>query len=150
MLFQLINLLLVVRIGGINLYKEEIIQGDQSYSSYEFHIHHHLSGISPYFQSNKDQLNPTLPRQCQVTKAAYLVRHGSIYVDDYDYYSIIKPFLKRLKHFRPLKWSKLSFLSRLSYSVARTYSDCRFPGRDRINNLLQGSDRIKEKKVRVT
>jgi len=44
-----------------------------------------------------------------------LIRHGSVYVDDYDYYHVIEPFLHRLKtssnviHFS--KSSDLSFLT---------------------------------------
>ena len=117
MLIQLLTVLLmiIIKIDGINIYKEEIIQGDKTYNSYKFNIYHHLSGISPYFESNNDQLNPTLPDQCQINKIGYLIRHGSVYVDDYDYYHIIKPFLKRLKKSLKLikiKSKKFSFLSK--------------------------------------
>lgn len=87
---------LIIKIDGINFYKEEIIHGDKTYNSYKFNIYHHLSGISPYFETNTDELSPDIPNQCQLNKSIYLIRHGSVYVDDYDYDYIIKPFLKRL------------------------------------------------------
>jgi hypothetical protein len=114
MLIKILNLLLIngiIQIGGIDFYKEELIRGDKTYKTYKFNIYHHLSGISPYFESNNEGLNPNIPEKCQIDKTSYLIRHGSIYVDDYDYYHVIKHFLKRLK--KSINFtSKLSFLSK--------------------------------------
>jgi len=118
MLIKIINVLLIniiIKIEGIDFYKEEIINGDKTYNSYKFNIYHHLSGISPYFESNNDELNPNIPDKCQLDKIIYLIRYGSVYVDDYDYYHFIKPFLKRLnKSLNIIKYksTKLSFLSK--------------------------------------
>jgi len=118
MLIKIISLLLInliIKVSGIDFYRDEIISGDKTYNSYKFNIYHHLSGISPYFDSNNDELNPNIPSTCEIEKSAYLIRHGSVYVDDYDYYHFIKPFLKRLnKSLNMIKYksSKLSFLSK--------------------------------------
>ena len=76
----------------------------------KFDILHHLSGISPYFEWNNDKLNPSVPEGCDVDKTVYLIRHGSVYVDDYDYDYIISPFLKRLN-----KWLNVNESSRFSF-----------------------------------
>jgi hypothetical protein len=113
MLIKIINLLLIIKVNGINFYRDEIIKGDQTYNSYKFNIYHHLSGISPYFDSYNNELNPNLPSKCEIDKVVYLIRHGSVYVDDYDYYDIIKPFLNRLNKslkLMKIKSSKLLFL----------------------------------------
>ncbi|UJR29715.1 hypothetical protein I4U23_017264 [Adineta vaga] len=96
----------------IQLYKDEIILSDRTYPNYKFQILHHLSGISPYFELNSDdKLNPSIPDQCYVDKVSYLIRHGSVYVDDYDYLQIIEPFLKRISK-KDFQNSKLfSFLN---------------------------------------
>jgi acid phosphatase len=113
MLIYILLISLINKIHGIGLHKEEIIVGDQTYNSYKFNILHHLSGISPYFESNNDQLNPSPPQGCEVDKTAYLIRHGSVYVDDYDYYHIIYPFLVRLnKSLNINQSSQFSFLSK--------------------------------------
>jgi hypothetical protein len=112
MLIQIMSLLLI-GINAIDFYRDEIIKGDKTYNSYKFNIYHHLSGISPYFDSNNDELNPNIPSNCEIEKVNYLIRHGSVYVDDYDYYHFIKPFLKRLNkslNLIKLKSSKFLFL----------------------------------------
>ncbi|CAF4454737.1 unnamed protein product, partial [Adineta steineri] len=67
----------------------------------------------PYFESNTDELNPDPPEGCKVDKTAYLIRHGSVYVDDYDYDYIINPFLKRLS--KAVKYVDFSKLPKLSF-----------------------------------
>ncbi|CAF1049042.1 unnamed protein product [Adineta steineri] len=113
--------LLIITINGIHLYKEEIIRAHHTYDKYQFNILHHLSGIAPYFESNTDELNPDPPEGCKVDKTAYLIRHGSVYVDDYDYDYIINPFLKRLskavKYVDFSKLPKLSFLNKWTSPV---------------------------------
>ncbi|CAF1293391.1 unnamed protein product [Adineta steineri] len=76
-----------------------IITAGPTYGSYKFNVLQHLSGISPYFDSNANELSPDPPQGCIVDKAIYLVRHGSIYANDYDYNNTIYPFLQRLQNF---------------------------------------------------
>ncbi|CAF1411314.1 unnamed protein product [Adineta ricciae] len=92
-------------------FNDEILFSDQTYPNYKFHVLHHLSGISPYFSSNNDELSPSVPSECSVDKTAYLIRHGSVYVDDYDYLKIIEPFLKRIKSQNFSQSNIFSFLS---------------------------------------
>jgi hypothetical protein len=106
---------LIIKLEGIHLYKEEIVRSGQTYGQYQFNILHHLSGISPYFESNNDELNPDPPEGCTIDKTAYLIRHGSVYADDYDYDYIIKPFLEGLnKSLNKIDFSKSSELSFLT------------------------------------
>ena len=85
--------------NALEWYDPTVLTGDTTYGSYRFHIQRHLSAISPYFTSNNDGFSPNLPRGCTVKKAVYIVRHGSIYANDYDYNETIVPFLDRLKNF---------------------------------------------------
>ena len=47
-------------------------------------------GIAPYFDSPGVDLDPTVPDSCTIQRAAYLVRHSSIYGNDYDYENVIQ------------------------------------------------------------
>ncbi|CAF2945412.1 unnamed protein product [Rotaria sp. Silwood2] len=87
--------------SAIDLYSQTIITAGPTYGSYKFNVLQHLSAISPYFESNSNGLSPDPPQDCRVNKAIYLVRHGSIYANTYDYNYTIHPFLQRLKH-----WSR--------------------------------------------
>ncbi|POS85329.1 hypothetical protein EPUL_003326 [Erysiphe pulchra] len=75
----------------------------------------HLSGIT--LPSDTDaassSLDPLPPRGCNVTRAAYLMRHGAIHSNDYDFEYYIEPFLLKLAK-TPVNWSiipNLAFLS---------------------------------------
>ncbi|KAF1841414.1 repressible acid phosphatase [Cucurbitaria berberidis CBS 394.84] len=57
---------------------------------------HHLAGIAPYFED--PILDPKPPQGCNVTRAAYLVRHAAIYANDFDYEEYIEPFTDKLKN----------------------------------------------------
>ncbi|UJR29439.1 hypothetical protein I4U23_010651 [Adineta vaga] len=81
----------------IDLSHFSILTSPSSYPSYKFNILHHLTAISPYFDSESNELNPDPPLGCTIDKAIYLVRHGSIYANDYDYEHTIEPFIKRLQ-----------------------------------------------------
>ena len=100
----------------IDLYAEHMIRAGPTYGSYQFNVLQHLSAISPYFESNANTLSPDPPHGCDVSKAAYLVRHGSIYANAYDYSHTIQPFLKHLENLRKsVNFSQvesLAFLSR--------------------------------------
>lgn len=57
-----------------------------------------MSGISPYWsrQSGLDHL----PDTCNVTVAAYYIRHSSIYANDDEFEETMKPFQEKLEHFQ--------------------------------------------------
>ncbi|KAF4163734.1 hypothetical protein CNMCM6936_000446 [Aspergillus lentulus] len=74
---------------------------------------HHLAGISPYFTPNDPQLDTSVPQGCNVTRAAYLVRHAAIYANDFDYESYLEPFIQKLQN-TTQNWSKAGSLSFLS------------------------------------
>ena len=92
-------LCLIANVDGIDFRTPWIISAGPTYSSYKFNVLQHLSAISPYFESNSEGLSPDPPLGCEVDKAVYQVRHGSIYANEYDYTHTIQPFLQRLKNF---------------------------------------------------
>ncbi|CAF3407061.1 unnamed protein product [Rotaria sp. Silwood1] len=108
----------------IDLYPYTIIRAGPTYGSYKFNVLQHLSGISPYFESNTNGLSPDPPQDCRVNKAIYLVRHGSIYANDYDYNNTIHPFLQRLKRWsRELNFSQsteFAFLARWTSPITNS------------------------------
>lgn len=84
------------------------------YSSYTFDPLQHLAGIAPYFESEDPPKSPSPPQGCNVTKAAYLVRHAAINANDFDYESYLEPFIDKLNNHTNINWSstpELSFLS---------------------------------------
>ncbi|CAF4621993.1 unnamed protein product, partial [Rotaria socialis] len=80
---------------AIDLHSPWTMSAGSTYGSYKFNVLQHLTGISPYFESNSEGLNPDPPQDCVIDKVAYLIRHGAIYVNEYDYVSTIQPFLER-------------------------------------------------------
>lgn len=64
--------------------------------NYQFDPLEHLAGIAPYFSPQDPPLSPAPPQGCNVTRAAYLVRHAAIYANDFDYESYIEPFTEKL------------------------------------------------------
>ncbi|RKF56541.1 Acid phosphatase PHO1 [Erysiphe neolycopersici] len=75
----------------------------------------HLAGIT--LPSDSDAATSSLdqlpPRGCNVTRAAYLMRHGAIHSNDYEFKTYIKPFLMKLAK-TPVNWSASSELKFLS------------------------------------
>jgi acid phosphatase len=63
---------------------------------YDFDPLHHLAGIAPTFED--PQIDPAAPQGCNVTRAAYLVRHAAIYANDFDYEEYIEPFVEKLSN----------------------------------------------------
>jgi acid phosphatase len=64
-----------------------------------------------------------VPQGCNVTRAAYLVRHAAIYANDFDYESYLEPFIQKL-HNTTQDWSKagsLSFLSKWSAPITEAH-----------------------------
>ena len=80
------------------------------YSTYNFNPLEHLAGIAPYFEPSDPPRDPSPPQGCEVTKAAYLVRHAAINANDFDYESYLGPFTKKLKN-TAVDWSKIPSLS---------------------------------------
>ncbi|CAD0093485.1 unnamed protein product [Aureobasidium mustum] len=88
-------------------------------AKYTFDPLKHMSGIAPYFEPHDPTSNfdPAPPQGCNVTRAAYLVRHAAIYANDFDYESYIEPFVKKLEASQgnsSVNWDRshaLSFLS---------------------------------------
>lgn len=68
-----------------------------SAAKYTFKPLEHLAGIAPYFEPNDPQFDPAPPQGCNVTRAAYLVRHAAIYANDFDYESYIEPFVEKIE-----------------------------------------------------
>ncbi|KAF3045673.1 hypothetical protein E8E12_011133 [Didymella heteroderae] len=63
-------------------------------AKYTFEPLDHLAGIAPYFED--PQSDPAPPQGCNITRAAYLVRHAAIYANDFDYEEYIEPFTDKL------------------------------------------------------
>ncbi|KAK5109393.1 hypothetical protein LTR62_007059 [Meristemomyces frigidus] len=83
------------------------------YSTYEFNPLQHLAGIAPYFEPADPPRDPAPPQGCQVTRAAYLMRHAAINANDYDYEEYLEPFIQKLAN-STVDWSKIPELSFLS------------------------------------
>ena len=67
-----------------------------AHAAYSFDPLQHLAGIAPYFED--PVLDPKTPQGCNVTRAAYLVRHAAIYANDFDYEEYIEPFTDKLSN----------------------------------------------------
>jgi acid phosphatase len=63
-------------------------------AAYTFDPLQHLAGISPYFED--PLLDPKAPQGCNVTRTSMLVRHASIFANDFDYETYIEPFVEKL------------------------------------------------------
>ncbi|PQE11424.1 hypothetical protein CJF31_00001227 [Rutstroemia sp. NJR-2017a BVV2] len=73
----------------------------------------HLAGTAPPFDPQDPETDPAPPQGCNVTRAAYLVRHAAIYANDFDYEEYIEPFVQKLKN-TTVNWSTIPDLSFLS------------------------------------
>lgn len=82
-------------------------------NSYEFDPLKHLAGVAPPFDPQDPPLDPSPPQGCNVTRAAYLVRHAAIYANDFDYETYIDPFVQKLSN-TTVDWTKVPVLSFLS------------------------------------
>lgn len=82
-------------------------------SAHTFNPLEHLSGTTPYFEPEASPLLPKPPQCCNITRAAYLIRHAAIYANDFDYEAYIEPFVAKLTT-SSIDWSRsrsLSFLA---------------------------------------
>ncbi|CZR54627.1 related to PHO11-secreted acid phosphatase [Phialocephala subalpina] len=82
-------------------------------NSYSFNPLQHLAGTAPPFDPLDPPLGPSPPQGCNVTRAAYLVRHAAIYANDFDYESYIEPFVQKLNN-TTVNWSTIPTFSFLS------------------------------------
>lgn len=82
-------------------------------NAYHFNPLEHLAGVTPPFDPLDSPLDPSPPQGCNVTRAAYLIRHAAIYANDFDYESYIEPFVSKLSN-TTVDWSKIPTLSFLS------------------------------------
>jgi acid phosphatase len=83
------------------------------YSTYEFNPLEHLAGVTPYFEPEDPPRNPAPPQGCEVTRAAYLVRHAAINANDFDYETYLEPFIQKLAN-TTQKWNAIPSLSFLA------------------------------------
>lgn len=82
-------------------------------ASESFNPLNHLAGIAPYRTINDPPLESAPPQGCNVTKAAYLIRHAAIYANDFDYESYLEPFVEKLRN-TTQDWSKTTDLKFLA------------------------------------
>lgn len=82
-------------------------------SSSHFNPLEHSAGIAPYFTPNDPPIQSSPPQGCNVTRAAYLVRHAAIYANDFDYETYLEPFMKKLQN-TTQNWSSTKTLKFLS------------------------------------
>lgn len=83
------------------------------YESYTFDPLEHLAGIAPYFEPQDPPRNPSPPQGCNVTQAAYLVRHAAINANDFDYEEYLEPFIQKHQNHSNVNWvivPELAFL----------------------------------------
>jgi len=87
--------------------------GAFSSTSYHFNPLEHLAGVAPPFDPLDPPLDPSPPQGCNVTRAAYLIRHAAIYANDFDYETYIEPFVQKLSN-TTVDWSNVPVLSFLA------------------------------------
>ena len=99
-------------------------------AKYTFDPLQHLAGVAPYFEPETPSFDPAPPQGCNVTRAAYLVRHAAIYANDFDYESYIEPFVEKVIASQlsnsSVDWSKsrsLSFLSTWQSPISESESE---------------------------
>ncbi|KAH6681529.1 histidine phosphatase superfamily [Halenospora varia] len=82
-------------------------------NQYYFDPIQHLAGVTPPFDILDPPLDPTPPQGCNVTRAAYLVRHAAIFANDFDYETYIEPFVQKLGN-TSVDWTKVPVLNFLA------------------------------------
>lgn len=82
-------------------------------NSYSFNPLQHLAGTAPPFDPLDPPLDPSPPQGCNVTRAAYLVRHAAIFANDFDYETYIEPFVQKLSN-TTVNWTTIPTFSFLS------------------------------------
>jgi len=84
------------------------------YSTYSFNPLEHLAGITPSFEPRDPPTLPSPPFGCTPARAALLVRHAAIYMNDFDYEESIEPFLRKLERHGDIDWSRIPGLNFLA------------------------------------
>lgn len=56
----------------------------------------HLGASTSYHEAHDPPLDASLPEGCEVTRATYLLRHGSTVSDSFEYATFVAPFLEKL------------------------------------------------------
>ncbi|RDW68308.1 phosphoglycerate mutase-like protein [Coleophoma crateriformis] len=82
-------------------------------NSYKFDPLEHLAGTTPTWEPLDPPTDPAPPQGCNVTRAAYLVRHAAIFANDFDYETYIEPFVQKLGNTTE-DWTKIPVLSFLA------------------------------------
>ncbi|KAL3426686.1 Acid phosphatase PHO1 [Phlyctema vagabunda] len=82
-------------------------------NSYSFDPLRHLAGVTPTYEPLDPPTDPKPPQGCNVTRAAFLVRHAAIFANDFDYEEYIEPFVEKLGN-TSVDWTKIPVLSFLS------------------------------------
>lgn len=82
-------------------------------AGYSFDPLQHLAGVAPPFDPLDPALDPAPPQGCNVTRAAYLVRHAAIFANDFDYETFIQPFTQKLAN-TTVDWSQIPALAFLA------------------------------------
>lgn len=91
--------------------------------SYIFNPLEHSAGIAPYFTPHNPPLQSSPPQGCNVTGAAYLVRHAAIYANDFDYETFLEPFVQKLQN-TSQNWASsksLKFLSNWTAPISEEH-----------------------------
>lgn len=91
---------------------QEPLQPQDHSQGYQFDPLLHLPGISPYFDTVGFGLEHKAPDGCEVTAASYIIRHASIYGNDDEYQTYIRPFLWKLEQHRQGWSGPLEFMEK--------------------------------------
>ncbi|KAK3385155.1 histidine acid phosphatase [Podospora didyma] len=83
-------------------------------SPYHFDPLEHLGGVTPYFEPQDPPNSPAPPEGCTAERAAYLVRHAAIYVNDFDFEEYIDPFISKWENKTGIDWAKIPDLDFLA------------------------------------
>lgn len=92
------------------------------YDDYTFDPLQHLAGIAPYFEPEDPPRTPYTPQGCNVTKAAYLIRHAAINANDFDYETYLEPFIEKHKN-HSVDWSTIPELAFLSTWISPQFTE---------------------------
>ena len=93
------------------------------YDDYNFDPLQHLAGIAPYFEPQDPPRSPYVPQGCNVTKAAYLIRHAAINANDFDYETYLEPFIEKHKNHTSVNWSTIPELAFLSSWISPQFTE---------------------------
>lgn len=96
-----------------NIFSFTTAQTFRTPTDYTFNPLAHLAGSTQPFNSLTPALSPSPPQGCNVTRAAYLIRHAAIFVNDFEYETYIEPFVAKLSN-TSVTWSSIPDLAFLA------------------------------------